>query len=176
MTTRPIKDYVPRQTLASYQSYAEAQRAVDYLSDNHFPVNHVAIVGVDLRLLEKVTGRLDTWRATLRGAGTGAWFGLLIGLFLALFSTTTASFLVILLWGIVWGVMAGAIFGLVSYLMTGGQRDFSSTSTLVASRYEVTVDDAVADRARQMLSQLEPAPPGPGAETGQGPSVEAPGL
>jgi hypothetical protein len=154
MNTRPIADYVPRQTLASYDTYAEAQRAVDYLSDSHFAVQHLAIVGVDLKLVEIVTGRLDNWRATLAGAGTGAWLGLLIGLFLAFFSTTTSSFLVIVLWGMVWGAMAGALFGLFAYLMTGGRRDFSSKSQLVAGRYEVTVTDEVADRARHVLSGL----------------------
>jgi hypothetical protein len=174
MTPRPIADYVPRHILASYDTYAEAQRAVDYLSDNHFPVARTAIVGVDLKLFENVTGRLDGWRAAVGGAGTGAWFGLLIGLFLALFADTTASFLVILLWGIVWGAMAGALFGLVAYLMTGGKRDFSSKSTLVAARYEVTVDDAEAlERARELLDRLRPEPP---PEPVTGPIVEAPGI
>jgi hypothetical protein len=174
MTPRPIADYVPRQLLASYGTYAEAQRAVDYLSDNHFAVERTAIVGVDLKLFENVTGRLDAWRAALAGTGTGAWFGLLIGLFLALFADTTASFLVILLWGIVWGAMAGALFGAVAYLMTGGKRDFSSKSTLVASRYEVTVDDGEAlERARELLRGLDTEPTPPPAQT---PPVEAPGL
>jgi hypothetical protein len=165
MPGRPIADYVPRQTLASYDTYEEAQRAVDYLSDNLFPVQFTSIVGVDLKLLESVTGRLDHWRAALIGAANGALFGLFIGLFLALFTSGTASFLVIVLWGIVWGAMAGGVVGLVGYLMTGGKRDFSSKSRLVASRYEVTVEDEVADRARQLLAGLDrPAPPaGPAA-------------
>jgi hypothetical protein len=154
MTSRPIADFVPRQTLASYDTYAEAQRAVDYLSDNRFPVEHLAIVGVDLKLLETVTGRLDTWRAALAGAGTGAWLGLLIGLFLALFTSSSTSFIVIVLWGVAWGAVAGALFGLVGYLLTGGRRDFSSRSQLVAGRYEVMVGDDVADKARQLLTGL----------------------
>ena len=34
--------------IGSYPTYAEAQRAVDYLSDQAFPVQQVTIVGVDL--------------------------------------------------------------------------------------------------------------------------------
>ena len=34
--------------VGSYPTYAEAQRAVDYLSDQQFPVQQVTIVGVDL--------------------------------------------------------------------------------------------------------------------------------
>jgi hypothetical protein len=35
-----------------------------------------------------------------------------------------------------------------------GRRDFSSTSGLIAGRYDVTVANAHADRARQLLSSL----------------------
>ncbi|MGH3534879.1 MAG: general stress protein, partial [Pseudonocardiaceae bacterium] len=34
--------------VGSYPTYAEAQRAVDYLSEQQFPVEQVTIVGVDL--------------------------------------------------------------------------------------------------------------------------------
>ena len=44
--------------IGSYPTYAEAQRAVDYLSDQQFPVQQVTIVGVDLMQVERVTGRL----------------------------------------------------------------------------------------------------------------------
>ncbi|MFB9451983.1 general stress protein, partial [Dactylosporangium vinaceum] len=72
--------------VASYDDYASAQRAVDFLSDNNFPVDRVRIVGSDLRLVEQVHGRLTTGRAALAGAGTGAWFGLLIGILLGAFA------------------------------------------------------------------------------------------
>jgi hypothetical protein len=32
-------------TVGVYLDYSSAQRAVDYLSDNQFPVEHIAIVG-----------------------------------------------------------------------------------------------------------------------------------
>jgi hypothetical protein len=52
--------------IGSYPTYAEAQRAVDYLSDQQFPVQQVTIVGVDLMQVERVTGRL-TWPKVLGG-------------------------------------------------------------------------------------------------------------
>ncbi|MDT5230688.1 MAG: hypothetical protein QOI39_1188, partial [Mycobacterium sp.] len=52
--------------VGSYPTYAEAQRAVDYLSDQQFPVQQVTIVGVDLMQVERVTGRL-TWPKVLGG-------------------------------------------------------------------------------------------------------------
>ena len=45
--------------IGSYPTYAEAQRAVDYLSDQQFPVQQVTIVGVDLMQVEL---RLDQER------------------------------------------------------------------------------------------------------------------
>src|SRR3954464_5424683 len=72
--------------VGSYPTYAEAQHAVDYLSDQEFPVQQVTIVGVDLMQVERVTGRL-TWRKVLGGGVlSGAWLGLFIGLVLGIFS------------------------------------------------------------------------------------------
>ncbi len=71
---------------APIPTYAEAQRAVDYLSDQQFPVQQVTIVGVDLMQVERVTGRL-TWPKVLGGGVlTGAWLGLFIGLILGFFT------------------------------------------------------------------------------------------
>jgi uncharacterized protein YjiS (DUF1127 family) len=39
----------PRRVVASYERYAQTQRAVDHLSDEHFPVERVAIVGEGLQ-------------------------------------------------------------------------------------------------------------------------------
>ena len=52
--------------IGSYGTYAEAQRAVDYLSDQEFAVQDVTIVGVDLMQVEKVIGRL-TWGKVIGG-------------------------------------------------------------------------------------------------------------
>jgi hypothetical protein len=141
-------DLVP---VASYPSYAEAQKAVDNLSDKGFPVEGVLIVGVDLKLVEQVLGRLTVLRAAGRGALAGAWFGLLIGLFFGIFAPGAMGFLAIVLWALLWGAIAGAIFGSVSHAMTGGQRDFLSMSQLAADRYDVLVPPATADRARTLL-------------------------
>src|ERR1700679_3546690 len=56
--------------VGSYPTYAEAQRAVDYLSDQQFPVQQVTIVGVDLMQVERVTGLLT-------GLVAGVFFGLI---------------------------------------------------------------------------------------------------
>jgi hypothetical protein len=68
-----------RRTVASYSSYADAERAVDYLSDRGFEVSRTAIVGRDLRYVEQITGPMTYGKAALRGALTGAFVGVLIG-------------------------------------------------------------------------------------------------
>lgn len=140
--------------VGSYDSYDQAQRAVDHLSDNKFPVENVTIVGTDLRLIERVTGRLTYARAALAGAATGAWFGLLIGLLLGLFARGGQGTLALLAAGVLYGAGFGAIFGLVSYALTGGRRDFTSTRQIVAGRYEVLCAHNLADQARDLLAKL----------------------
>src|SRR5260370_28100564 len=72
--------------VGSYPTYAEAQHAVDYLSEQQFPVQQVTIVGVDLMQAERVTGRL-TWTKVLGGGVlSGAWLALFIALVLRFFS------------------------------------------------------------------------------------------
>ena len=59
MSAHELYSDVPRgQILATYDTYAEAQKAVDFLSDEGFPVQHVSIVGSDLRMVENVMVRL----------------------------------------------------------------------------------------------------------------------
>lgn len=150
----------PTITVATYPDYSAAQRAVDHLSDNKFPVERTSIVGTNLALVETVLGRMTTERAALAGAATGAWFGLFIGLLFGIFSI--ANWLGVVVTAVVIGAIWGAIFGAIAHGMSGGRRDFSSTSSLRASEYAVNVDADVADQARQLLTRAnwQPAPTG----------------
>ena len=143
---------VPTVTVATYPDYALAQRAVDYLSDNRFPVERSSIIGTDLRLVENVLGRMTTVRAALAGAASGAWFGLFMGLFIGIFSNSNWFGLIFL--GLLIGAAWGAVFGAIAQAMTGGRRDFTSRSSLQAGQYAVVVDADVADDARQLLTRL----------------------
>jgi hypothetical protein len=142
------------QTIASFASYAEAQRAVDYLSDNGFPVENITIVGSDLRQVERVLGRLTKWKAALAGAGSGAWFGALIGLLLSLFADSGTAVVVILLWGLLYGAIFGAVFGFIAHLFTFGERDFSTLGLTVATRYELYCVPEHAARAGELLAHM----------------------
>src|SRR5690606_4872214 len=73
------------QSLAVYGTYTQAQRSVDHLADNGFPVQNCMIVGTDLKQVERITGRLTTGRVALIGAFSGVWLGLFVGLILSMF-------------------------------------------------------------------------------------------
>lgn len=145
-----------RRSVATFEDYAGAQGAVDTLSDRGFPVERVAIVGTGLRYVEQVSGRLTTGRAALAGAGQGALVGLFLGLLFGLFFTVEEAFLGVLVYTLVLGFVLGAIFGALGHAATGGKRDFSSMAQTQAERYDVQVDDEVADRARSLLQEMQP--------------------
>src|SRR5215217_7969441 len=128
-----------RRIVASYDSYAEAQRAVDHLSDERFPVERVSIVAEDLRFVEQVTGRRGYGQAALSGAASGAVVGAFFGFFLGLLSLVDplVSALILVIYGLIFGAILGAILGLVSHALTAGQRDFSSVAGVEAGRYNI---------------------------------------
>ena len=153
-------------TVASFDNYEGAQACVDSLSDALFPVEHLDIVGSDLRLVERVIGRLTSAKAAAAGAASGAWFGLFIGLLVGFF-TTGPAWLGLILGGLLIGAAWGAVFGYVGHAATGGRRDFASTQQLVASRYDVIGREGYADQARQALENISSGPggrPAPQAE------------
>jgi tetrahydromethanopterin S-methyltransferase subunit F len=151
------------KTVASFDTYADAERAVDYLSDHDFPVEHVAIVGRDLRYVEHVTGRLSRLDATLRGVVVGGLTGVLIGWLFAAFNwfnpLIASGWLVFD--GLWFGMLVGAFAGFVGHLMTGGRRDFSSVRSMIADRYELIVHEPLADQAERLLAEMKGAAPEP---------------
>ncbi len=143
-----------RPIVGSYPTYEHAQRAVDHLADNKFPVEHTAIIGSDLRMVETVIARLTWGRVIGAGAASGAWFGLLIGLLLSLFVTSKHGAFGLIVFALVWGAVFGVIFASSGYAMTRGRRDFTSRSKIVAARYDVVADVDVAEDAKNLLIKL----------------------
>lgn len=153
----PRNSAVPRvptlpqgEVVAGYPTYLEAQRAVDHLSDKQFAVQAVTIVGSDLRMVERVTGRLTYAKVAIAGLASGAWFGLFVGLLLYLFGGSGAEFSVLVAVAI--GAGFGLLFSVLSYAMTGRKRDFTSSSQIVATTYALLCLAEKAGEARQMLA------------------------
>jgi len=166
-------DVTRRPVLRSYDDYVSAQKAVDTLSDEGFPVQNVAIVGVDVRIVESVLGRLTWGRAATSGMFTGAWFGMAIGLFVGLFSGTSDGLLPLVGLGLLYGAAFGIVWGLVSHALTGGKRDFVSRQQLQASRYDVLCEQAVIGEARRILGLGATGPPEPPGPTATAPTASA---
>jgi len=148
------------QSLAVYDDYAAEQKTVDFLSDNEFPVQQLMIVGTDLKRIERITGRLTTGRVALGGLLSGVWLGLFVGLVLSLFGNDD-DFLVTLLATVLFGAVFGIVWALVGYAATRGQRDFSSVTQVVATKYEALVEHKSAALARELLAKLPGGLPDP---------------
>lgn len=143
-----------RRTIASYSTYAEAERAVDWLADHGFAVERTAIVGTGLRSVEQVRGRMTQGRAAKIGAAQGAVLGALFALLFGIFFSGP-QFAKLLAFSLVVGGLFGAVSGaLLQYADSGGQRDFVSASTIDADRYDVQVDEEAADEAMQVLGRI----------------------
>ena len=153
-TTARMQLPIGRHVLGSWPSYEQAQRVVDHLSDRGFPVETMTIVGADLRLVENVTGRLTRGKAAIAGALSTGWLGLFFGLFLGFFADSGTALLALALYGMLFGAAMGAALGFIAHAATGGRRDFSSTTGLAASRYEVLVAQERAQEAERIIAEL----------------------
>ena len=111
------------EEVASFATYPEAQRAVDALSDQGFPVQHLAIIGTDLRQVERITGRMSWGRAAMSGALNGLWIGVFFGIIMSVAGSSgpRLNFWACVLLGVLWGI----VFQLFSYALTRGRRDFT---------------------------------------------------
>ena len=117
------------------------------------------IVGTDLKRIERITGRLTTGKVAAGGLLSGVWLGLFVGLIFSIF-TEDETFVTIVS-TMVMGALFGLIWALVGYAMTRGQRDFSSVTQVVATRYEVLVEHKSAAQARELLASLPGGLPDP---------------
>lgn len=137
--------------VASYQTYAQARAAVDFLSDSGFDVSSITIVGTDLHLVERVTGRLTIARASLSGASSGGLWGALCGMLMSAGQSAggTGSWVV---GGIIVGALIGMALSALSFIIRGRSRDLVSSQQVVAQRYAVLAS-ADIDRAYQILQR-----------------------
>ncbi len=142
-------------SLGVYDRYEQAQKAVDYLSDNEFPVQNCLIVGTDLKQVERVTGRLTTGKVAVGGMLSGLWLGLFVGLIVSLFGT--GDTVAVVASTMLFGALFGLVWALAGYAATRGRRDFTSVSQVVATRYEVLVEHKFAERGRELLTAMQDA-------------------
>jgi len=139
------------EEVASFATYPEAQRAVDSLSDDGFPVQHLAIIGTDLRQVERITGRKTWGRVLLSGAASGLWIGLFFAAMMALVGAEAGKGALVM--AVLMGVLWGTFFQATGYALSRGRRDFTSVSQVVAARYSI-IAQAHASSAAQALARF----------------------
>ncbi|GGE85251.1 general stress protein [Mycetocola zhadangensis] len=146
----PFEAMIPRgETVASFESYKQAQSAVDTLAQADFPVKQISIVGDGLKSVERVTGRLSYGRTAGAGALSGAWLGLFFGLLLIIINP--AANITFVGAAVLIGAAFGMMFSVVSYALNRRRRDFTSVMQVIATSYAVTVAPELANRARNLL-------------------------
>jgi hypothetical protein len=141
------------QSVGIYNSYADAQKAVDYLADGKFEVQNLAIVGTDLKSVERVLGRRNWGTVITQGMQSGISTGLLVALVMLIFAQP-GSFLLLLAVSLAIGIALGIGFNAAAYAMSRGKRDFTSITQTVATKYEVLCEHKVAAQAREMLQAM----------------------
>ena len=137
--------------LGTYESYPDAQKVVDRLAKADFPIAKLAIVGNGLTSVEIVTRKRSWNRAALSGMLSGAWLGIFLGLFMSLLSPTFT-----------WQLFAAAVFigaalglflQLASYAIQRRNRDFESTTQVLAANYQIILEPGLLARAQDVLSR-----------------------
>ena len=99
---KDISMSLPRgETLATFDAYASAQKLINSLVSDGVPFRSLSIVGTDVNLVERVTGKIGYGRAALSSAMSGSWLGVLAGLVFVIVSPTD----------VITPIVAGGIYG-----------------------------------------------------------------
>src|SRR6478735_4082608 len=157
------------QAVADFPTYEAAQKAVSTLIAADIPARDIAIVGQNLRSVERVTGRLGYASAARSGAINGMLLGLLFAAILVIGSPSVPiqAFVGVLFVGIA----IGMLLSIVTYSFVRRRRDFASVTQVVADTYEVTITATSIQRARQVLGpQTAPPPPAEAAPVAEQPA------
>jgi hypothetical protein len=143
------------QSVGVYHTYEQAQKVVDYLADQKFPVENLCIVGTELRSVERVLGR-RTWGTVLAGGlQNGISTGLIFGILMMLLVPEAASNPLMLVgYALGIGVVVGVTMAAALYWASRGKRDFTSVSQTVATKYELLAEHKVAVDARGLVSRM----------------------
>jgi len=143
------------ETIAQFNDYAAAVECVDQLIRHGFPAPMVAIVGSDLRSVERVRGRLSYGRVALQGLITGSWLGLLISILIPVPSATGTAPSLQFSTGaaIMLGAGVGMLINILRFALSRNRHEFSSSSAVVAAKYEVVVPHPMVDQANRAIEE-----------------------
>jgi hypothetical protein len=150
------------EVVGTFDEYAAAVAYVEKLVANDFPVQLIAIVGKNLRSVERGRNRINQGRVALSGAITGSWIGFLFALLMptgngtdsaAVASITASTFLQ----PVLIGAGIGMLFNVLRFTLTKNKRSFVSQSMIIASEYQVQVPSDLVSKAQEAAAKAEVA-------------------
>ena len=158
-SSRNVPPAVPQgEVIADFAQYVDAVAYVEKLVSNNFPAGFIAIVGSDLRSVERVRGRMSYARVAINGAITGSWMGLIFSfLFGPTINTANVASNGSLGAAIVIGAGVGMLFQVLRFSMTRNKRGFVSQSQMVAAKYQIQVPASMVPQANQAAAAPEPS-------------------
>ena len=164
--------HLPRGVVvASYETYDQASGAIAKVSAADAEITGLAIVGNDLKLVERVTGRLTWGRVAGAGAMRGLGFGAFIGIVsMLLMPEVTAQILLFPLLGLAFGIL----LAVMTHAATRRKRDFASVQQVLATRYDVIAPQEIAGRAMHVIGQRTAAAPSTDAPSAGAAAIPVP--
>jgi len=138
---------LPRgETLATFDAYVSAQKLINSLVSEGVPFRSLSIVGTDVNLVERVTGKIGYGRAALSSAMSGSWLGVLAGLIFVIVSPTDVITPIVA--GGIIGAGIGMVVGMVLFTLAGSnRRSYRSLQHIIAKSYRVVVEPEAHQQA-----------------------------
>ncbi|MEW2621419.1 general stress protein [Streptomyces sp. NPDC048106] len=145
-----------RRSAASCKTYQEAERAVDHLPDHGFPVESVAITGRGLRVVEQVIGRDGLRQGHPSRSGERCAPRCPDRLAVRPCELARPRRFRFASRPVRVDLRSDRRRAVrLLHALQGGRRDFASPRSMQPSRYEVVLDEAVADEAVRLIGGLQ---------------------
>lgn len=138
--------------VGTFESYADAERAVDHLVAQGFPAGTLSISGTDLSIVGRDAESAPRPVAVLRAGGAGALFGVALGLLFGFVGLTDpiVSGAAVATWGAGLGGGAGALLAAAEWLV--GTPSTETDTQIEAACYELLCTADGALEARRLLA------------------------
>lgn len=143
----PVPPPPQGEVVATFTEYDAAVAYVENLIEKDFPAGAIAIVGNELRSVERVRGRLSYATVALRGAVNGAWLGFLLGIVVApnMLTSVQGTMTMALL-----GCGIGMLVNVIRFSLAKRKRGFVSVAQFIAKEYQVQVPGDLVAQAHQI--------------------------
>ncbi len=138
----------PGELVATFTDRKEANKAIEFLASQKFPVHSLYVVGRDVQQVDYITGQATYPRAALSGVFQGLSLGALVALFNAVITQTSilANFLSIVPLAIAFCM----IYAIIVASRTKG-RGIRTRTQMLPQRFDLMAIPATAQAARHLL-------------------------